>query len=73
MSGSRERTEPETGEAKPMRDARTMEPRLPTGDETGVGFSKIRSQLRIVFWLVSASLVMTAAIFVAVFWFGKPI
>lgn len=70
MIGKRDRTEPKTEETKPMRDGRTTEPTLQTGDEIDASFRKIRGDLRITLWLASATLVMTAILFTSVFFLG---
>ncbi len=55
-----------------MRDGRTAEPILHVDDKMNATFRKIRRDLRITLWLASATLGMTAILFIAVFFMGAP-
>jgi hypothetical protein len=53
-------------ETKSMHENRTPKPVPQAGDEADANFRKIRSDLRIVVWMASASLVMTIILFLGV-------
>lgn len=73
MIGKRRREGHRAKEIETVRDSHTTGSTRHRGDEIDAAFRKIRSDLRITLWLASVSLVMTAAIFFAVLYLGRPV
>lgn len=57
---------------KSMHINQTVESKPQTIDKIDADFYKIRNDVRIVLWMVSAGLVMMSTIFVGVFFMGLP-
>ncbi|RFC65629.1 MULTISPECIES: hypothetical protein [Mesorhizobium] len=57
-------------ETKPMRDTSMAKPAPHADDEINASFRKIRSDLRVVLWMMGASLVMSIILFIGVFFMG---
>lgn len=71
MTGPRRPRRPGIGKMKTMHDERSTALELPTGEEASGGFGRLRTEIRFLLWMTSASFVMMITIFIAVVWLER--